>query len=83
MKEIGNLKSRRLKWPKRSALLVATAPLLLAGLLTPARGQEAIQMSIASAEAAEARHKTASTIGYYDLKLGPTAWNFGTGLEVD
>jgi len=83
VKEIGNLKSRRLKWPKRSALLVATAPLLLAGLLTPARGQEAIQMSIASAEAAEARHKTASTIGYYDLKLGPTAWNFGTGLEVD
>ena len=40
-------------------------------------------MSIASAEAAEARHKAASTIGYYDLKLGPTAWNFGAGLEVD
>ena len=40
-------------------------------------------MSIASAEAAEARRKAASTIGYYDLKLGPTAWNFGAGLEVD
>ena len=83
MNEVRNVKSRRLKRPKRRALLVATAPLLLAGLLTPARGQEAVQMSIASAEAAEARRKAASTLGYYDLKLGPTAWNFGAGLEVD
>jgi hypothetical protein len=81
--EVRNVKTRVLKWPERRALLVATAPLLLAGVLTPARGQEAVQMSIASAEAAEARHKAASTIGYYDLKLGPTAWNFGAGLEVD
>ncbi len=40
-------------------------------------------MSMASAEAAEARHRAASTIGYYNLKLGPTAWNFGTGLGLD
>ena len=52
------------------------------GLLTVARGQEAVRMSIASAEAAEARSKAASTIGYYNLKLGPTAWNFGAGLGV-
>ena len=51
-------------------------------LLTVARGQEAVRMSIASAEAAEARSKAASTIGYYNLKLGPTAWNFGAGLGV-
>ena len=40
-------------------------------------------MSIASEQAAEARRRAATTIGYYNLKLGPTAWNFGTGLEVD
>lgn len=39
-------------------------------------------MSIASAQAAEARRQAATTIGYYNLKLGPTAWNFGTGLGV-
>ena len=83
MNEIGNVKTRVQKWPERRVLVVAMAPLLLAGLLTRARGQEAVQMSIASAEAAEARHKAASTIGYYNLKLGPTAWNFGAGLELD
>jgi len=40
-------------------------------------------MSIASAEAAEARRWAATTIGYYNLKLGPTAWKFGAGLGVD
>jgi Putative beta-barrel porin 2 len=40
-------------------------------------------MSIASAQAAEARRQAATTIGYYNLKLGPTAWNFGAGLGVD
>ena len=40
-------------------------------------------MSMASAEAAEARRRAATTIGYYNLKLGPTAWNFGVGLGVD
>lgn len=81
--EIGNVKSRCLKRPEGRALVATTAALLLAGVVTPARGQEAIQMSMASAEAAEARHKAASSIGYYDLKLGPTVWNFGAGLEVD
>jgi hypothetical protein len=40
-------------------------------------------MSIASAEAAEARRRAATTVGYYNLKLGPTAWNFGAGLGVE
>ncbi len=40
-------------------------------------------MSLASAEAAAARRRAASTVGYYNLKLGPTAWNFGAGLGVD
>jgi hypothetical protein len=56
---------------------------VLLGLGIAARGQEAVRMSIASAEAAEARRRAATTIGYYNLKLGQTAWNFGTGLGVE
>jgi hypothetical protein len=40
-------------------------------------------MSMAGAQAAAAQRRAASTIGYYNLKLGPTAWNFGAGLGVD
>jgi hypothetical protein len=81
--EVRNVKSRLLKWPARRAAWAAGALLLLPGTLTPARGQEAVRMSIASAEAAEARRRVATTIGYYNLQLGPTAWNFGTGLGVE
>lgn len=40
-------------------------------------------MSLASADAAAARRKAASTIGYYNLKIGPTAWRFGASLGVE
>ncbi len=40
-------------------------------------------MSLASAEAAEARRKAAASIGYYNVKVGPTGWRFGTGLTVE
>jgi len=40
-------------------------------------------MSLASAEAAEARRKAATTVGYHNLKLGPTAWNFAAGLGFE
>src|SRR5262245_41656180 len=46
------------------------------------RAQEAIRMSLASAEAAEARRKAATTVGYYNIKLGPTAWRFNAGLQA-
>ena len=65
------------------AALAATALLLAAGAVTPGRGQEAIRMSIASAQAAEARRRAAETVGYYNLRWGPTAWRFGAGLGVD
>jgi hypothetical protein len=48
--------------------------LLLAAPRT--RAQEALQMSAASAQAAEARKKAASTLDYTNLNLGPTIWNF-------
>ena len=37
-------------------------------------------MSLAGAEAAEARHKASSTTGFYNLKAGPTVWSFSSGL---
>ena len=40
-------------------------------------------MSLASAEAAEARRKAASTMGYYNLRLGPTGWSFTGALGID
>ncbi len=40
-------------------------------------------MSMASAQAAEARRQAATTVGYYNLKVGPTAWKFGTGLGLE
>ena len=77
------LKCRFLSGLGPCAIFVVTAFLGLFAAPTMSRGQEAVRMSIASAEAAEARRKAATTVGYYNLKLGPTAWNFGAGLGVD
>jgi hypothetical protein len=48
-----------------------------------AAAQEAVRVSTASAEAAEARNRAATDVGYYNLKLGPTAWRFTSGLGID
>jgi len=40
-------------------------------------------MSMASADAAEARRKMATTSDYYNLKLGLASWRFGAGLGLD
>jgi hypothetical protein len=68
------------KWPGGRAGWAGAVLALLAGCLTAARGQDAVRMSIASAQAAEAQHRAATAVGYYNLQLGPTYWNFGTGL---
>jgi hypothetical protein len=65
------------------ARLLAAGSLVLLGLAMAAPGQEAVRMSVAGDAAAAAQRRAASTIGYYNLKLGPTAWNFGAGLGVD
>jgi hypothetical protein len=59
--------------------------MLPALLLIPlgAAGQEAIRMSLTSAEAAELRRKAATTLGYYNLKMGPTMWNFAGTLDTE
>jgi hypothetical protein len=51
-------------------------------LAPAAPSQEALRLSLAGAEAAEARHKAASTVGYYNIKLGPTGWRFGSALGL-
>jgi hypothetical protein len=55
----------------------------LISLTLAAQGQEAVRMSMAGADAAAAQRQAASTIDYYNLKLGPTGWNFQGGLETD
>ncbi len=55
---------------------------LLLAAVTSAQAQDALRMSMASAEAAEGRRKAATTIGYYNLHIGPTAWRFGAGLGL-
>jgi hypothetical protein len=72
-----------LKFGEHSVWSPVAAGFLLLGLATAVRGQEAVRMSMAGAAAAAAQRQAASTIGYYNLKLGPTAWNFGAGLGVD
>src|SRR5262245_47897822 len=67
-------------FPVCVALLIAWISPALVGTV---RGQEAVRMSIASAQAAEARRRAESTVGYYNLKLGPTGWKFGTGVDVE
>jgi hypothetical protein len=47
------------------------------------RGQEALRISTAGDLAAAARQQTESSIGYYNLLLGPVALRFSSGLAVD
>lgn len=61
-----------------SAGWALAAAVLLFPILCPA--QEAIRLSMASADAAEARRKAATTVGFYNLRLGPTTWYFSSGL---
>ena len=69
-------------YPRRRAAATVLAA-FLSFATTIIQGQEAVRMSMASAYAAETRHQTASTLGYYNLKLGTTAWRFGTGLGLE
>ncbi len=64
-------------------LTTLLAASLVLGLAGSSRAQESVRMSLAGAEAAEARRKAATTIGYYNLRLGPTAWNFNAGLGLE
>lgn len=47
------------------------------------RGQEALRISQAGDLAAAAQQQANSSIGYYNLLLGPTAWRFSSGLGLE
>jgi hypothetical protein len=56
------------------------------GLLLTAKNvhaQEALRISLAGDLAASARQQANSSIGYYNLLAGPTAWRFSTGLGME
>jgi hypothetical protein len=60
--------------------------IMVAGLflfVSRAQGQEALRMSLAGDLAAQSQRQTTSAIGYYNLLLGPVAWRFSSGLELD
>jgi hypothetical protein len=46
-------------------------------------GQDALRMSIAGADAARVRRQAATTLGYYNISLGPTTWRFTTALGLE
>ncbi len=64
----------------RAALFVLLAPPIATSTV---HAQEAVRMSLAGAQAAQARQDAASTPSYYNLQVGPTYWRFGAGLGFD
>jgi hypothetical protein len=62
-------------------LQITMAGLLL--LAIAAQGQEALRISLASDTAEEVQRQEENTIGYYNLLLGPLAWRFSSGLELE
>jgi hypothetical protein len=69
--------------PGHSVLVAAAGLVFFFSLVGTVRAQEAIRMSMASEEAARARHRAASTLGHYNVTLGQTLWRFGAGLELE
>jgi len=66
--------------PARAGKLVLVVLGLAGAASLPA--QDALRMSMASEASAAARRQAAATLGYYNLKLGPTGWRFGAGLGI-
>jgi len=80
--ELQNQAKRAAKRFQRPTVMVAAGALLVLGLLMVASGQEAVRMSMASAQAAEARRRAATTVEDYSLELGPTVWRLGAALGL-
>jgi len=70
-------------WANRSwgqALLATVGWLALAGLV---QGQEALRFSMAGDMAAATQQQANTSLGYYNLMLGPTTWRFASGLGME
>ena len=50
---------------------------------SPVLSQEAVRMSLAGEAAAEARHRAATTPGFYNLRLGPVGCKLSTGFDLE
>lgn len=48
----------------------------------PALGQEALRLSLANLERAEARRQAAAGFGHYNVRLGTATWAFSAGLRL-
>ncbi len=69
-----------MEWGHERTGSFVAALAFLTGSLTVSWGQDAVRMSIAGAQAAEAQRQAAMAVNYYNLQFGPSYWNFGTGL---
>lgn len=77
-----SVKKHKLDPSKKSRrwLLMAAGLPALAGI---AHGQEALRLSMAGDTAAELQRQSDTSIGYYNLMLGPTAWCFTSSLDTE
>lgn len=75
-----HLPSAGIRGPR--AQVLASLALALLCFAPAAQAQDALRMSAAGAEAAEARRKAATTLDYYNLKLGPSMWNLSAGTDL-
>jgi hypothetical protein len=55
----------------------------LAWLATSAAAQDSLRMSLASAESARVLRDSMTTLGYYNLRIGETAWRFSSNLGLE
>ena len=65
-----------------SLFQIVLAVTWLADFVVRVDGQEALRLSLENDQAAESRQQAESTIGYYNLLLGPVAWRFEPGFQM-
>ena len=70
-------------FPKKSSFLVLLAGFAFLLAVERGSGQEALRLSMAGDLAAESQHKAQSSLGYYNLLAGPTAWRFSSSLGME
>ncbi len=80
---IGVSSNKGIQFRPPLAFFILTAGLGLLMTVRNAPGQEALRISLAGDLAAAAQQQANSSIGYYNLLLGPTAWRFSTGLGLE
>src|ERR1041385_2022829 len=69
--------------PLPPAFICFAAVLWLFAFAPMAHTQEALRMSLAGTDAAEARRRANATLDYYNLKLGTTEIRFGASLGLE